>query len=197
MDNEFDPPAHPHRHLEATSDLLQKVRDGDAPARERLVERVLPLLRRWAHGRLPPSARDLAETDDLVQIALVRALDKVETFEARREGAFMAYLRQILLNLVRDEIRRVGRRPTHSDIETTPSEEALVVRAAGDDTLEAYERALEKLPEIQKQAVLLRIEFGYSHQEIADAIGSPSANAARMMVSRALVQLAESMDEDT
>ncbi len=71
------------------------------------------------------------------------------------------------------------------------------MRAAGDDTLEAYERALEKLPEIQKQAVLLRIEFGYSHQEIADAIGSPSANAARMMVSRALVQLAESMDEDT
>lgn len=183
--------------LEATSELLELIRGGDAAARERLVRRVLPLLRRWAHGRLPAGARDLAETDDLVQIALVRALDHVERFEARREGAFLAYLRQILLNLVRDEIRRVGRRPEHRTIDDDPGAAGLVLSTAGDDTVRDYEAALEKLPEIQQQAVVLRVEFGYSHQEIADAIGSPSANAARMTVTRALVRLAEIMDETT
>lgn len=187
----------PEPQLEATSELLEKIRGGDARARERLVRRVLPLLRRWAHGRLPGYARDLAETDDLVQIALVRALDKVERFEARREGAFLAYLRQILLNLVRDEIRRVGRRPEHTELDMDPGAAGMVLAAAGSDTIREYEAALEKLPEIQQQAVLLRVEFGYSHQEIAEAIGSPSANAARMTVTRALARLAEIMDETT
>ena len=42
--------------------------------------------------------------------------------------------------------------------------------------------------------MFLRIELGFTHQEVADAIGAPSANAARMLVSRALVRLAELMD---
>ena len=49
------------------------------------------------------------------------------------------------------------------------------------------------LGERDREAVILRVEFGYSHEEIAEAIGSPSANAARMTVARALVRLAEEM----
>jgi RNA polymerase sigma-70 factor (ECF subfamily) len=44
-----------------------------------------------------------------------------------------------------------------------------------------------------REAVILRLEFGFSHREIADAIGSPSANAARMLVSRAVEKLARGM----
>jgi RNA polymerase sigma-70 factor (ECF subfamily) len=42
----------------------------------------------------------------------------------------------------------------------------------------------------------MRIEFGFTFPEIAEALGRPSANAARMTVSRALVRLAEVMDHD-
>ncbi|MEO6461823.1 MAG: hypothetical protein ABIP29_01995, partial [Candidatus Eisenbacteria bacterium] len=63
--------------LEATSLLLERCRAGDTAARDRLFQRFLPLLRRWAHGRLPASARPLADTDDLVQVSLVRALNHV------------------------------------------------------------------------------------------------------------------------
>jgi hypothetical protein len=44
-------------------------------------------------------------------------------------------------------------------------------------------------------AVILRIEFGFGYQQIAEAVGSPSANAAQMTVSRALVRLAEALEE--
>jgi RNA polymerase sigma-70 factor (ECF subfamily) len=181
--------------LETTAELLRRVREGQAGATDRLVKRYLPILRRWAHGRLPGHARDLADTDDLVQITLIRALDHIEDFEPRREGAFLAYLRRILLNSLRDEVRRVNRRPIRKDMDDVIADPALVVNAVGVETMIAYERALATLPERQQEAVVLRIEFGFSFQEVADAIESPSANAARMMVTRALAQLAEGMDE--
>lgn len=181
--------------LEKTADLLREVRQGQTGAVDRLVKRYLPILRRWAHGRLPSHARDLADTDDLVQITLIRALDHIGEFEPRREGAFLAYLRRILLNSLRDEVRRVNRRPARRDVDDVVADPALVVNAVGVETLIAYERALARLPEKQQEAVVLRIEFGFTFQEVADAIESPSANAARMMVTRALAQMAEVMDD--
>ena len=183
--------------VESTAELLTRVRAGDAPARERLVSRFLPALSRWAHGRLPSRARGMVDTNDLVQDSLLRALDKVEQFEPRREGAFLSYLRSILMNQIRDEIRRVERRPAREPLgehhpEKSPSPLELAI---GAEVLERYETALARLPEDQREAVILRVELGLSHQEVADATGRPSANAARMFAARALVQLAEAMGE--
>ena len=47
----------------------------------------------------------------------------------------------------------------------------------------------------QREAVLLRVEFGYEYRDIAEAIGSPSANGARMVVSRALARVARAMED--
>lgn len=182
--------------VETTAALLELVRGGDPQARERLVSRCLPVLRRWAHGRLPNRARGMVDTDDLVQVALLRALNGVRRFEARREGAFLAYLRQILLNSIRDEIRRAVRKPGADELseELVDRGPGVIEQVIGRETVEAYEAALSELPELQQEAVILRVEFGYSFPEIAEALGSPSANAARMTVARALVRLAEVMD---
>ena len=183
--------------LESTAVLLARIRAGDGVARECLIARCLPALRRWAHGRLPPGARDLAETDDLVQNTLLRSLHHLEGFEARHEGAFLAYLRQILLNQVRDEIRRAARRPGREELAEdlmgnvpSPLEEAIGVQA-----LERYEAALDRLTPQQHEAVVMRIEMGYSNEEIAQAIGVPSANAARMLVVRGLLRLSKEMQD--
>jgi RNA polymerase sigma-70 factor, ECF subfamily len=183
--------------LESTAVLLARIRAGDEAARDRLLSRYLPALRRWAHGRLPAGARDLSETDDLVQNTLIRSLSHLEGFEARHEGAFLAYLRQILLNQVRDEIRRVARRPGQEALEEdlqgnapSPLEETI-----GVDTLERYEAALLRLTPQQHEAVVMRIEMGFSNEEIAQAIGAPTANAARMLVVRGLLRLSEEMQD--
>jgi RNA polymerase sigma factor (sigma-70 family) len=182
--------------LESTRTLILRVRDGDESARNRLFARFLPGLRRWAHGRLPARARCLVDTDDVVQVSLVRALSRVEEFDPRRQGAFLAYLHQILLNCIREEIRRAGRRPAGQDsVDELPEDRpSLLERTIGNDALTAYEQALGRLSEEQQQAVILRIEFGFSHQEIAEALGRPSANAVRMQIARGLIRLAELMD---
>ncbi len=186
----------PDRPLESTADLLALVRGGDAAAKDKLAARYLPILRRWASGRLPHYTRGLHDTDDLVQISLLKALDKVNDFEYRQEGGFLAYIRAILLNAVRYELRRYQRRPARSELDDnirSPQQSALE-DAVGREAIELYEAALAILPEDQQEAVILRVEFGYSYQEIAEAIGKPSSNATRMAVTRALARLAEEID---
>ncbi len=181
---------------QSTATLLASLRQtGDPRLREQLFARYLPILRRWAHGRLPAAARDAVDTDDLVQICLLRALDRVEDFEPRREGAFLAYLRTALLNAIRDEIRRTTRRPrgVTLDEDRPGAEPSALEQAIGGEALERYENGLLALPEEQREAVILRIELGLSHQEVAAAVGCASPDAARMMVARALVRLADVM----
>lgn len=185
--------------LETTAWLLDRARQGDSGARERLFQRLLPVLRRWAQGRLPAHARDLAETDDLVQVTLVRALARLDAFESRGEGALLGYLRQILLNAVREEIRRSGRRGRRESLDghdPVDPERAPLDEVLGREQVERYERALTQLQEDQRQAVLLRLEFGYSYAQIAEAMARPSADAARMLVVRALAHMARLLNDD-
>ena len=181
--------------LTTTTQLLQGASTGDGQARDALVARYLPRLRRWAHGRLPSYGRDLSETDDLVQITLLRALNHLEDFESRRPGAFLAYLRTILMNVVRDEIRRGKRRPQDLTISVSQlaADTSVVEAAVGKEVLDAYEAALAAMPEEKRTAIVMRVEFDMSYQEIADELERPSANATRMMIVRGLAELAEVM----
>lgn len=184
--------------LESTASLLIRVREGNPRAREELAGRYLTMLGRWAHGRLPQAARDLVDTDDLVQSAILSALNNVGTFQSRGEGAFLGYLRQVVLNKIRDEARRVKRRPQHVELNevndpadlSSPLEETI-----GKDRLRCYEESLEKLGEAQREAVILRLELGMRYRDIADALEAPSAEAARSLVGRGMVHLARLMRE--
>lgn len=182
---------------ESTAVLLQRIRAGDERARDRLLERYLPVLRRWAHGRLPAKARGFADTDDLVQITLVRVLKQLERFEPRHEGAFLAYLRRILVNAMRNEIARAATRGRQEEPgEGLPDAAPSPLEAAiGRDLLDRYEAAFARLGEEQQEAVFMRVEMGLGYEEIAGAMGKNSANTARMIVARALARMAETMED--
>ena len=183
--------------LNSTTTLLARFRDGNLAARDELVQRYLPVLKRWARGRLPSFGRDLAETDDLVQVTFLRALNNLEGFTPERPGAFLAYLRTILLNNVREELRRSGRKPPTDELtEVVAGTESVVEQAIGSELLDEYQKALELLNDNEQQAVILRIEFGMSYSEVALELGDRSANAARMLISRALTKMAQAMPRD-
>jgi RNA polymerase sigma-70 factor (ECF subfamily) len=181
--------------VESTLDLVERAKAGDRSAIELLMARYLPRLHRWARGRLPSWARDLADTQDLVQETLIKAFKHLERFEVRGEGAFHAYLRQALVNRIRDEIRRVNRRPEATDLSPDlPDEGASALeQAIGRDALERYELALKRLRPEDREAIIGRVELGLSNQELAEMLDKPTANAARMAVERALFRLAREM----
>jgi len=146
---------------------------------------------------VPGRLRQLHETDDFVQIALMRAFQRLETFDARGPGALLGYLRAVLLNVIRDELRRAAVRPAgqpHEGDLPSPGRSVLE-EVAGRQTIERYERALARMAPGRQEVVILRVELDLSYPEIAELAGLPSANAARMQVARALVGLAEAMRE--
>lgn len=180
---------------EATVTLIQRIRAGDGGARELLFRRYLPLLRRWAHGRLPRAARDLADTDDLVQVTLLRALNRIEDFDPRHPGSFLAYLRQILLNEVRGEVRRLGRGPQRDAMPDDISAEdapTVLEQLVGNERLMLYQRALAELPRRQQEVLVMRLEFGMTYPEIALETGS-TPDAVRIMATRAAADLARKL----
>jgi RNA polymerase sigma-70 factor (ECF subfamily) len=181
--------------LESTVELIERVRGGDREALDRLVARHVGPLRRWVSGRLPPWARDLADTDDLVQDTLIRTFRRIETFEPRGVGALHAYLRQAVLNRLREELRRRGRIPALIGMDDVPlaSDESPLEQAIGRETLERYEAALARLRPEDREAIVGRVEMDCTYEELASALGKPTADAARKAARRALFRLAEEM----
>jgi RNA polymerase sigma-70 factor, ECF subfamily len=180
-----------------TAMLVQRAQAGDSSAVDALFERHRAVLSHWAHGRLPRGMRDLKDTDDLVQEAMHRALKRVDRFEPRRQGSFLAYLCQIVTNLIRDEARRHKSLPQREELpeEIEDGRSSPVEDAIGSDTYRLYQRALERLPEDQRRAVLMRVELGLSYREIGDELGRPTADAARVLVARGLERLSREMNK--
>lgn len=184
---------------EATSDLLDRVRAGDETALNRLFDRHVPILRRWASGRLPRWARDIADTSDLVQDTVLATLKHLDRFEHRGDGALQAYLRQAVINRIRNELRKRAVRGVPETVDTAIEDDGTspFEAALGQQMLDCYDEALQRLLPEEREAVVSRVEFGLSYAEIAAALAKPSANAARMFVVRALVRLAEEMKRKT
>jgi RNA polymerase sigma-70 factor (ECF subfamily) len=183
---------------ESTLSLLARAREGDSDALNDLFARYLPHLHRWASGRLPRWARDLADTPDLVQETLINTFKKIDGFECRGEGAFLAYLRQAVMNRIRDELRKAHARPESTELDEALVDDGLspLDLAIGQRATERYEAALQRLREEDRELVIARIELGLTYSEIAAALSKPSFDAARMAVGRALVRLGEEMSRD-
>lgn len=176
-----------------TLHLVNRVKQGDEQALADLMARFLPRLRRWASGRLPGPVRDLADTSDLVQDVLLQSFQRIRGLDLDREGGLQAYLRQAILNRIRDEFRKAKRRPEAVELESAHAEggPSPLEAAIGRQALDRYEAALAELRPIDREAIIARIELGFTYEEVAQLIGKPSANAARMAVERALVRLVE------
>ena len=185
-----------------TQTLVHAASSGNTEALNTLCQRLLPRLKLWIHGQLPPHARDLCDTEDLVVETLWNSVQKLPGLDLQREGSFLKYLRTALRNRLYNETRRHKARPGHTELEETtvdadhtlgprtrsPEEEAELRQAMGE-----YEQALDHLSPTEQDLVIARLEFGMSFIQIAEWFDKPSENAARMAVNRAAKKLATIM----
>lgn len=176
-------------------ELVIRAKDGDERARDTLLQRYQPRMRRWAHGRLPNGARGAYETHDLVQEALLQVVNNLHRFNPRHEGAFQGYVRTILSNRIRDLARQATRRGTAQplDDDLAGHEFSPLDQAIGTETRERYEAALAQLRPEDRELIVARIEMGLAYKELVVMFDKPSVSAVTMAVRRALVRLAEGM----
>ena len=175
---------------EPTIELVIRARLGDGAATEAILQRCLPKLKRWAHGRLPAAVRTYMDTGDLVQETALHVLRRLDNFEVRHVGAMQGYLRQSVINAIRDAARRVGRRPAAVELpddlhsaEASPLE--MTMRA---ETYQRYRNAQAKLRPRDREFIICRIDLQWTPAEIAEHFAL-SVDAARLGVARALARL--------
>lgn len=173
-------------------DLMLRARQGDREAQDTVFRAYAAPLSRFASRLLPPHVRGLTDTQDVVQDVLARTARRLERIDCEEGGALLAYLRRAVRHRVVDEIRRATRRPPMSELGDdwpapglSPLDAA--IRAQNDRRMHA---ALGRLTVRDRQAVVLRLRHRLSYEEIGERLGSPTPNAARVAVRRAVERLA-------
>jgi RNA polymerase sigma-70 factor (ECF subfamily) len=186
-------PSLPPPSPEETVSLLERVRAGDDEALEALLVRLLPRLRRWAHGRLPASSRGVLETADIVQSVAAKAVRRLAEIDVEHSGALAFYLRQAIANEIASVWRRAGRTPFETSAgESLPGESTSPLeRLIGAERLQRYEAALLRLEPSDRETIVARFELAYGYDDLARYLGKPSVGAARVAVHRAVKRLAE------
>lgn len=160
---------------------------GSRSAREQLLVDGLPGLGRWAHRRLSPDLRHHMDTCDLTQEAALLALRSLSRFVPEHDGSMRGYVQRIAVNRLRDEIRKVRRRPRRVSLaDEVPSRTAGPLdQAVRNEEQRQCRLALTRLR--TKDRLLLHARFveEATLADIARQFGLPSTAAAGMAVSRA------------
>ena len=180
-----------------TMELITLAKGGDGGATEALLERCLPPLKRFAHGRLPIAARGALDTDDIVQNVVIQWLKRLPHFEPRQVGALQAYLKHSVVNRIRDEVRRITRQPPPVGLpenlrSEAPLQEEVAIQA---EAYSLYLRALSTLRPRDRALIVARIEMQWRFAEIAQRFNITSVEATRMAVTRATRRLNTALEK--
>lgn len=171
------------------SELVAAAVSGDEWAVGELLGYILPIVTRICRartGHLPDSARTIDDVVQEVCIAVVSALPRY-----RADAPFIAFVVGIASNKIADAYRAAMRNmsrpmsdlPEAADPGAGP--EQLVLQ---DERAIELGRLLDRLPERQRDVIVMRVGLGLSADEVAEALGS-TAGAVRVAQHRALVTL--------
>lgn len=147
--------------------LVDRALKGQANAFRTLVERHQGPLRTWLKRMATPNV----DSDDLAQQALIKAWDKLDRWN--RSGSFRSWLFGIAHHVASDSRRQVQRAQHRDDYWASGRPDATESPASALEAGLDVERLLGPLPPIQRSVLMMFHGAGFSHQEVADALGLP------------------------
>lgn len=160
------------------ADVIRRVRAGDADAFGALVEKYGGRIARLVRGFV----RNEQDAQDVVQDAFVKAFARLDRFDGR--SAFFTWLYRIAANTAMDHNKKVRRRPAPLPLETPREDEegrtGISPAAPGPSPAEGamtselrlrIDEAMEGLPEVFREVVILREMEGLSYDDMARALG--------------------------
>jgi RNA polymerase sigma-70 factor, ECF subfamily len=192
--------------------LLHRARGGDASARGQLLELYRNYLRLMARSLISQQLRPRLDGSDLVQETFLKAHREFPGFLGSSEPELVAWLRQILVRSLADQLRRhrAGRRDYRRDepIDVVLDRSSLAIQRAlaapvSSPSSHASRReqavlladALAKIPSDYREVFLMRNLEHVPFEEIGARMGR-SSGAVRMLWTRAIKRLSELMKEN-
>jgi RNA polymerase sigma-70 factor (ECF subfamily) len=202
------------RHHPDTDELIQLARGGDPGARDRLLARHRPRLRRMVRLHLDPRLGARLDPSDVVQEALAEADRRLEDYLRQPPLPFYPWLRQIALDRLRDLRRRHVRAGKRSVTREEPGVLGLPDESAAElaarlidlgsspsrsllrqELRERVRAALGRLPARDREVLVLRHLEEMPVREVAAVLGA-GEGAVRMRLVRALGRLRDLLDQD-
>jgi RNA polymerase sigma-70 factor (ECF subfamily) len=173
-------------------DIVDQALAGNRRAVNQLLARIQPLVLRYCRARVGSRERTLVSAEDIAQevcLAVVSALSKYRY----EPGSFLAFVYGIAAHKVADARRRAVRSrsevvpelPDCPTLEAGPEQ-----RAVNGETMETVVQMLHRLPDRQREIIVLRVAVGLTAEETANAVGS-TPGAVRVAQHRALARLRE------
>jgi RNA polymerase sigma-70 factor (ECF subfamily) len=162
------------------NELVQAFMDGDALAFEKLFEK--------NKSRIFTSiyliVKDHYLAEDIFQEVFIKVIEKIKAGSYSNEGRFLAWTMRIAHNLCMDHFRKINRRPTiktsdNIDLFDTldfaeDNRETTIIRTEIHDRVK---KEIDKLPEDQREIIILRHYANLSFREIAE-LTNTSINTA-------------------
>jgi len=199
-------------------ELVTRAQQGDEVALGRLFSRYYDRVERIVRIRLwkEPRLRKVYDPADFVHEAFFIAVKKFRKFEVRHEASLINWLAKIAINCLRTkEVLRDNRVESLDRLPSVIRSREVVFESHSSDPLplqaavkaeeaEILNECLQELKEEYQEVILLRhyakppgTRGEVPWEVVAEEIGAPSPNAARMLHSRALLELSESVRRRT
>ncbi len=181
-------------------EIVQRIQLGDRRLFEELHRRYYARIWRFARRTL---LNDEA-ANDVASETFIRAYRAIDRYQIRRDGGFLAFLFRIARNLMTDMLRKTPPQPTLSLDGEENLQERLTLENGGDplemalreERRRRVREALARLPEADRQVILLAYEADLSRREVAVIMGKPSVTAVTSHLHRALNKLRELLLQD-
>ena len=169
-------------------ELVERARAGDEAAfrvlYDRNVDRIYRLVYRMA------GSDDMAR--DFTQDAFLRAWERLDQF--RGDAAFSTWLHSIAVSVALNGLRKVDRHRKRERSLEDAAHVAPTTRRLEPDAVERLREAVDELPEMYRTVFLMHDLEGFSHGEIAEALGvAEGTSKARLF--RARAKLRESLGD--
>jgi RNA polymerase sigma factor (sigma-70 family) len=184
--------------------LLRRAAAGDPGAIGEIARRYEEPVRAAIRRRLGAALRARVETDDLFQSTIVASLRSLGSIEYRGEEALIGWFVAMAERRIRDAARR--HRAARRDVRRERPLEAAADRPADrtsptqgavrNETSRNLREAVDRLPEPDRQAVLLHTFEGLPFGAVAERLGLRDKESARHVFRRALQRMGSLLDGD-
>jgi RNA polymerase sigma-70 factor (ECF subfamily) len=172
------------------ADLVGCALTGDRRAADQLLRIIQPLVLRYCRGRVGTRERSLVSAEDITQEVCLAVVNRLTDYHYE-PGSFLAFVYGIAAHKVADARRRAvrSRAEVVPELPDAPStEDGPEQRVLNGELISKVVHLLHRLPDRQREILVLRVAVGLSAEETAAAVGS-TAGAVRVAQHRALVRM--------
>lgn len=193
---------------ENTKALVARALANDRDAIDTLFQRYRERLRSALRKLVGPKYRLLlADSEDATQDAILSALRRLSQFEYRGDGSFLAWLLKGAEYEILRRVRAMETRKRSGQQHEVEFDTAMARMLPGDDErpdqivgeqemAERVREALQRLPDREREVIMLRRYMELDNEEICNELGLPTAGAVRALLSRAQARLSEMLADD-